>query len=124
MVDWVNYCFVRNKVVFIFCLVKCEFYNNFFENNKNNVRVIWKLIKILIGLKRNILEISRFKIDGYDVDDFLEMVNYFNFYFLMIVDKLCDIILCFFLDLFKLINFVEFCKDLIDLFLVFDIFSV
>ena len=121
--DWANYRSARNKAVSILRSAKREFYNNSFENNKNNARAIWKSIKTLTGPKRNTPEISRLKIDGYDVDDPLEMANHFNSYFSTIADKSRDTISCSPSDLSKLINFVESRKDPIDLFSVPDISS-
>ena len=81
MADWANYRSARNKAIAILRSAKCEFYNNSFENNRNNARAIWKSIKTFTGPKRNTPEISRLKIDGHDVDDPLEMANHFPSYF-------------------------------------------
>ena len=92
MADWANYRSSMNKAVAILRSAKREFYNNSFENNKNNARAIWKLIKTLTGPKRNTPEISRLNFDGHDVDDPKEMANHFNSYFSTIADKLLDTI--------------------------------
>ena len=103
---------------------KREFYNNSFENNKNNARAIWKSIKTQAGPKRNTPEIiSSLKIDGNDVDDPLETANHFNSYFSTIAEKLRDIISYSPSDLSKLIKFFESRKDPNDLFSVPDISS-
>lgn len=105
-------------------MVKCDFYVILFQDNKNNLRVIWKLIKILIGVNRNIDVIKKFEVDGCVIEESLEMLEQFNCYFLFIVDKLWNQFCYVNYDLFKLINFVVFCKDFDVLFMVFVIISV
>lgn len=51
MADWANYRSSMNKAVAILRSAKREFYNNSFENNKNNARAIWKSVKTLTGQK-------------------------------------------------------------------------
>ena len=55
MADWANYRSARNKAVAILRSAKREFYNNSFENNKNNARAIWKSIKTVMA-QRGILQ--------------------------------------------------------------------
>ena len=99
--DWANYRVARNKAVSILRSAKREFYNNSFEENKNNTRAIWKSIKTLTGAKNNTRQIKNLKIDGRKVDDKTEMAEQFNTYFSTVVP----------FDLFKLVNFVKSRKN-------------
>lgn len=63
--------------------VKREFYNNSFEDNKNNAREIWKTIKILTGSKRSAqqIQITSLRVDGRGVDDATEMADQLKLHF-------------------------------------------
>ena len=54
---------------------KREFYNNSFEDNKNNARAIWKTMKTLTGSKRSAQQITSLRVDWRDVDDATEMAD-------------------------------------------------
>jgi len=79
--DWANYRVARNKAVSVMRSAKREFYNNSFENNKNNARAIWKTIKTLTGSKRSAQQKTSLRVDGHEVDDATEMADQFNLHF-------------------------------------------
>ncbi len=101
----------RNKAVSILRSAKREFYNNSFEENKNNTRAIWKSIKTLTGAKNNTRQIKNLKIDGREVDDKTEMAEQFNIYFSTVAEKIRRHLSTVPFDLFKLVNFVKSRKN-------------
>ena len=109
--DWANYRVARNKAVSILRSAKREFYNNSFEENKNNTRAIWKSIKTLTGSKNNTRQIKNLKIDGREVDDKTEMAEQFNTYFSTVAEKIRRHLSTVPFDLFKLVNFVKSRKN-------------
>jgi hypothetical protein len=109
--DWANYRVARNKAVSILRSAKREFYNNSFEENKNNKRAIWKSIKTLTGAKNNTRQIKNLKIDGREVDDKTEMAEQFNTYFSTVAEKIRRHLSTVPFDLFKLVNFVKSRKN-------------
>ena len=90
---------------------KREFYNNSFEDSKNNARAIWKTIKTLTGSKRSVQQITSLRVDGRDVDDATEMADQLNLHFSTIADKLRSSLSVIPMDLSKLVSFVEYRKD-------------
>ena len=90
---------------------KREFYNNSFEDNKNNARAIWKTIKTLTGSKRSAQQITSLRVDGRDVDDATQMADQLNLHFSTIADKLRSSLSGIPMDLSKLVSFVESRKD-------------
>ena len=90
---------------------KREFYNNSFEDNKNNARAIWKTIKTVTGSKRSAQQITSLRVDGCDVDDATEMADQLNLHFSTIADKLRSSLSGIPMDLSKLVSFVESRKD-------------
>ena len=93
--------------------VKREFYNNSFEDNKNNAREIWKTIKILTGSKTSAqqIQITSLRVDGRGVDDATEMADQLKLHFSTIADKLRSSLRGIPMDLSKLVSFVESRKD-------------
>ena len=90
---------------------KREFYNNSFEDNKNNARAIWKTIKTLTGSKRSAQQITSLRVDGRDVDDATEMADQLKLHFSTIADKLRSSLRGIPMDLSKLVSFVESRKE-------------
>lgn len=85
---------------------------------------MWNMIKVLIGFGKMNKGISQLQLDGKVVENVIEIVEQFNLYFFLIVVNLRFRFGNILLDLFKLVNFVEFCKDLDVVFFVLDIIDV
>ena len=88
--DWTNYRTARNKAVSALHSANRQFYNNTFEENRNNTRAIWKTIKTLSGSKINTREVKNLNVDGRDMEDSMEMAECFNAYFSTIAGNLRD----------------------------------
>lgn len=109
--DWANYRVARNKAVSALRSAKREFYENAFEENRNNPKATWNMIKTLIGSGKMNKGISKLQLDGKAVENATEIAEHFNLYFSSIADNLRSGLGNTPSDLSKLVNFVESCKD-------------
>ena len=82
----------RNRVVSEQCESKTEYYQNYFEKHKTNMKMLWTSIKSIISLKakHQLSHISHLKSNDSRVTDPAEMANLVNHYFVNVgsnIDK-------------------------------------
>ena len=82
----------RNRVVSEQRKSKTEYYQNYFENHKTNMKMLWTGIESIIHLKakHQLSHISHLKSNDSRVTDPVEMANHFNYYFVNVgsnIDK-------------------------------------
>ena len=66
---------------------KREYYNNFFETHKANMKQLWSRIKSIITLKPRCQQlISQIRVDNIDYDDPKDIANQFNKFFINVAD--------------------------------------
>ena len=111
--NWAKYRSARNKAGFFLRSAKRELFNLDFKENKNNVGAISKTIKTLPGTTEGTTQhVNKLIVDGRDADNTKEVAEQFNTCFCSIADKLKrSLSYVPLLDLSKLNNFVQSCKD-------------
>ncbi len=82
-VDFNAYKQFRNRVVNELRESKKSYYHNYFDENKSNMKMLWKGIKSIVSLKSNNLETISYlnDTDGSKITDPGEMANKFNHFF-------------------------------------------
>ena len=104
--DWGNYRTARNKAVGMLRGAKRDFYHTSFEENKNNPRAIWKLIKSLTFSDKVKNNANKLKIGDSIIEDKGQITDKFNKHFSTIADKLRSTLQQLSFDRSKLVDFV------------------
>lgn len=85
---WNEYKLVRNNVVNMIRLEKDNYFKQMIDNNKNNSRIMWKNLKMLLPEKNHPVP-SEVNFNGQIISDDLCIANSFNKYF---ISSICDIV--------------------------------
>lgn len=72
--NWDVYWYVRNKVVYMICSVKCVFYCNVIKSNFDNFKNFWRII-CNISFVKCLNFFGYLSVNGYIVSDNIEIVN-------------------------------------------------
>ena len=80
----------RNKVVLETRKNRIDYFNNYFNTHKNNMKKLWSGIRSIVNVSknRNGIHISHLLQDGKEVDDPKKMANIFNNFFVNVSKKL------------------------------------
>ena len=79
----------RNCISTLLRCSKDSYYNGLFEENKRNIKTVWKTIKELITIKQeNAQPLTTLQIDKKIKTDAKEITNHFNGYLTSIAGKL------------------------------------
>ena len=73
-----NYKRYRNKLNKLLLDAERNHYNDILNNNKNNMKKSWKILKEIINKKKNSKSCSRFEINGTYTTDKYKIANGFN----------------------------------------------
>ena len=85
-----KYIYFRDKINHLIRKNKRHYHNKFFEENKNNMKKIWKKINCLINKKEKAQENICLSSKGLFTSDPKEVANRFNLFFTTIAQKLVD----------------------------------
>ena len=78
----------RNKVVFEIRKSRNDYYNNYFNTHKNNMKKLWSGIRSIINVSsKSGYCISQLIQDGKEIDDPKTMANIFNKFFVNVSQK-------------------------------------
>ena len=80
----------RNKVVSETRKNRIDYFNNYFNTHKNNMKKLWSGIRSIVNVSKNNngIHISHLLQDGKEVDDPKKMANIFNNFFVNVSKKL------------------------------------
>lgn len=117
---YLKFKFYRNKLNYFFRISKRMYYNDFFNNNINNMKNIWKGIRQIINfnLKFFYVLIKIIK-DNIELVDGKFIVDVFNDFFVNIGSKLVNFILL----VFKLLFFYLFLQKFNSFYFLLVIFN-
>lgn len=117
---YLKFKFYRNKLNYFFRISKRMYYNDFFNNNINNMKNIWKGIRQIINfnLKFFYVLIKIIK-DNIELVDGKFIVDVFNDFFVNIGSKLVNFILL----VFKLLFFYLFSQKFNSFYFLLVIFN-
>ena len=84
----------RNKVVFETRKNRVEYFKNYFNTNKNNMKKLWAGIRSIVNVGENKcgIQISHLTQDGKEINDPQQMANIFNNFFLNVSKKITNAI--------------------------------
>ena len=81
-----SYC---NHISSLLRETKDSYYKQYFEDNKNNLRLVWQFIKGIINMKKKFDEsTSSLLIDGQIITSAKEISNHFNNFFTSVAEKI------------------------------------
>ena len=84
--SWESY---QNHVSSLLGKTQDSYYKQYFEDNKKNLRLVWKTIKGTINMKKESEEsISSLLINGEIISSAKEISNYFNNFFTSVAEKI------------------------------------
>ena len=79
----------RNQISSLLRKTNDSYYNQCFEDNKKNLRLVWQTMKEIINMKKKSDEsISSLLIDGQIIASAIEIPNYFNNFFTSVAVKI------------------------------------
>ena len=81
--DWIVFKLLRNRVVNNLRESKIKYYHNYFDENKNNMKILWKGINNIIRLKTKSIDSASHPVgdNGSHIYDSCKMANEFNHFF-------------------------------------------
>ena len=84
----------RNKVVLETRKNRVEYFNNYFNTNKNNMKKLWAGIRSVVNVGENKcgIQISHLTQDGKEINDPQQMANIFNNFFVNVSKKITNAI--------------------------------
>ena len=84
----------RNKVVFETRKNRVEYFNDYFNTNKNNMKKLWAGIRSVVNVGENKcgIQISHLTQDGKEINDPQQMANIFNNFFVNVSKKITNAI--------------------------------
>ena len=84
--SWESY---QNHVSSLLGKTQDSYYKQYFEDNRKNLRLVWKTIKGTINMKKESEEsISSLLINGEIISSAKEISNYFNNFFTSVAEKI------------------------------------
>ena len=103
---WADYKKARNKAVSMLRSAKRKFYVSKLEQNVNNAKGTWKIIKSISGMVNQSKRVNSLRVEDRIIEDTAEMASEFNSHFTSVADKLRSLLPQTNFDMSKLINFV------------------
>lgn len=108
---WADYKKARNKAVGMLRNIKRKFYVSKLEQNENDAKGRWKIIKSISGMVKLSKRVNSLSNEDRIIEDTFEMASEFNSPFSSVADKLRSLLPQTNFDMSKLINFVRSKKD-------------
>lgn len=103
--DLEKYKAERNKAVSMMRSAKRSYFNNVFDEQKNNPKAMWNTVKYLIGCSKGKKAINSIKDGVYCTDDNQQKASLFNKYFASLVDYIRSTMPISAFNIDRLINF-------------------
>ena len=108
---WADYKKAGNKAVGMLRNIKRKFYVSKLEQNENDAKGTWKIIKSISGMVKQFKRVNSLRIEDRIIEDTFEMASEFNSHFSSVADKLRSLLPQTNFEMYKLINFVRSKKD-------------